>query len=157
MCCCPDIVSYQHARNNLKYMVHQKYSNGRWIGLTLSECPGCLSYFHFAPFLFVMALLFCSILAFLGLPLFLYVLLAVYGMFDIVNTVGCCTMKNVKPQFVLLPFIFPMLHIAYGIGTIVGLIQIPSWQKSIKNSNAKEKIEKVRRKVIQNTLKPEER
>ncbi len=32
MCCCPDIVSYQHARNNLKYMVHQKYSNGRWIG-----------------------------------------------------------------------------------------------------------------------------
>ena len=66
-------------------------------------------------------------------------------------------MKNVQPQFVLLPFIFPMLHIAYGIGTIVGLIQIPSWQKSIKNSNAKEKIEKVRRKVIQNTLKPEER
>ena len=157
MCCCPDIVSYQHARNNLKYMVHQKYSNGRWIGLTLSECPGCLSYFHFAPFLFVMALLSCSILAFLGLPLFLYVLLAIYGMFDIVNTVGCCTMKNVQPQFVLLPFIFPMLHIAYGIGTIVGLIQIPSWQKSIKNSNAKEKIEKVRRKVIQNTLKPEER
>lgn len=157
MCCCPDIVSYQHARNNLKYSVHQKYSNGRWIGLTLSECPGCLSYFHFAPFLFVMALLSCSILAFLGLPLFLYVLLAIYGMFDIVNTVGCCTMKNVQPQFVLLPFIFPMLHIAYGIGTIVGLIQIPSWQKSIKNSNAKEKIEKVRRKVIQNTLKPEER
>ena len=69
MCCCPDIVSNQHARNNLKYMVHQKYSNGRWIGLTLSECPGCLSYFHFAPFLFVMALLFCSILAFLGLQL----------------------------------------------------------------------------------------
>ena len=104
-----------------------------------------------------MALLSCSILAFIGLPLFLYVLLAIYGMFDIVNTVGCCTMKNVQPQFVLLPFIFPMLHIAYGIGTIVGLIQIPSWQKSIKNSNAKEKIEKVRRKVIQNTLKPEER
>ena len=81
-------------------MIRQKYSNGRWIGLTLSECPGCLSYFHFAPFLFVMALLGCSVLAFLGLPLFLYILLIIYGMFDIVNAVGCCTMKNVQPQFV---------------------------------------------------------
>ena len=41
----------------------QIYSNGRWIGLTVSECPGCLSYFHFAPFLFVLMILFCSILA----------------------------------------------------------------------------------------------
>ena len=119
-------------------MIRQKYSNGRWIGLTLSECPGCLSYFHFAPFLFVMALLGCSVLAFLGLPLFLYILLIIYGMFDIVNAVGCCTMKNVQPQFVFLPFIFPLLHVAYGIGTIVGLIQIPSWRKKIKNSGAKE-------------------
>ena len=49
MCCCPDIISYQHSRNTLKNMVRQKYSNGRWIGLTVSECPGCLSYFHFVP------------------------------------------------------------------------------------------------------------
>ena len=40
-----------------------------------------------------MALLGCSVLAFLGLPLFLYILLIIYGMFDIVNAVGCCTMK----------------------------------------------------------------
>ena len=152
MCCCPDIISYQHSRNDLHGMIRQKYSNGRWIGLTLSECPGCLSYFHFAPFLFVMALLGCSVLAFLGLPLFLYILLIIYGMFDIVNAVGCCTMKNVQPQFVFLPFIFPFLHVAYGIGTIVGLIQIPSWRKKIKNSGAKEHIEKVKRKIRENTL-----
>ena len=152
MCCCPDIISYQHSRNDLHGMIRQKYSNGRWIGLTLSECPGCLSYFHFAPFLFVMALLGCSVLAFLGLPLFLYILLIIYGMFDIVNAVGCCTMKNVQPQFVFLPFIFPLLHVAYGIGTIVGLIQIPSWRKKIKNSGAKEHIEKVKRKIRENTL-----
>lgn len=157
MCCCPDIISYQHTRNNLKYMIYQKYSNGRWIGLTTSECPGCLSYFHFAPFAFVVSLVLCIILALLGFPLFLYVLLALYGMFDIVNTVGCCTMKNVQPQFVLLPFIFPMLHLAYGYGTIVGLIQIPFWQKQIKNSDAQARIEKVKVKIRKNTLKPEQR
>lgn len=153
LCCCPDIISYQHSRNNLKDMIRQKYSNGRWIGLTLSECPGCLSYFHFAPFAFVMMIILCSIIAALGFPILLYTLLLVYGMFDIVNAVGCFTMKNLQPQFVFLPFIFPILHVSYGIGTIVGLIQIPSWQKKIKNSRAKEHIEKVKRKIAKNTVK----
>lgn len=153
LCCCPDIISYQHSRNNLKDMIRQKYSNGRWIGLTVSECPGCLSYFHFAPFAFVMMLIFCGILALFGYPLLLYVLLCVYGMFDLVNAVGCLTMKNIQPQFVLLPFIFPILHISYGIGTIVGLIQIPSWKKKLKNSKAKMNVEKVKEKIAKNAIK----
>lgn len=153
LCCCPDIISYQHSRNNLKDMIRQKYSNGRWIGLTLSECPGCLSYFHFAPFAFVMMIILCSIIAALGFPILLYTLLIVYGMFDIVNAVGCFTMKNLQPQFALLPIIFPILHVSYGVGTIIGLIQIPFWQKKIKNSHAKEHIEKVKRKIAKNTIK----
>ena len=153
LCCCSDIISYQHSRNNLKDMIRQKYSNGRWIGLTLSECPGCLSYFHFAPFAFVMMIIICSIIAALGFPILLYTLLLVYGMFDIVNAVGCFTMKNLQPQFIFLPLIFPILHVSYGIGTIVGLIQIPFWQKKIKNSHAKEHIEKVKRKIAKNTIK----
>ena len=152
LCCCPDIISYQHSRNNLKDMIRQKYSNGRWIGLTLSECPGCLSYFHFAPIAFVMMITISSIIALLGFPILLYTLLLVYGMFDIVNTVGCFTTKNLQPQFALLPIIFPILHVSYGIGTIVGLLQIPSWQKKIKNSRAKEHIEKVKRKIAKNTI-----
>lgn len=152
MCCCPDIISYQHSRNNLKDMIRQKYSNGRWIGLTVSECPKCLSYFHFVPFLFVMSLIFLSLLAYAGHPMLLYILITVYGMFDIVNTVGCMTMKNVQPQFFLLPIIFPALHISYGIGTIVGLIQTPMWQKKLKRSPAKARIEKVKEKIAENTL-----
>jgi hypothetical protein len=152
MCCCPDIISYQHSRNTLKNMVRQKYSNGRWIGLTVSECPGCLSYFHFAPFIFVVALIALIILAIFGHPFLLYILLIIYGMFDFVNTVGCCTVKNMQPQFVLLPFIFPLLHVAYGVGTIVGLLQIPFWRRKIRNSHAKEHIEKVKRKVIKHTV-----
>ena len=155
MCCCPDIISYQHSRNNLKDMIRQKYSNGKWIGLTVSECPGCLSYFHFVPFAFVMALLGSAVFALFGIPMFLYLILLLYGMFDLVNAVGCCTTKNVQPQFILLPIIFPILHVSYGIGTIVGLIQIPFWQKKIKNSSAKAHIEKVKRKVAKNTVNAE--
>ncbi len=153
LCCCPDIISYQHSRNNLKDMIRQKYSNGKWIGLTLSVCPGCLSYFHFAPFLFLTALVFCGILAALGFPILLYTLLLLYGMFDLVNAVGCCTMKNIQPQFVLLPVIFPILHISYGVGTAVGLLLIPRWKKKLKSSNAQSRIEKVKRKIANNTIK----
>lgn len=151
MCCCPDIISYQHSRNTLKHMIRQKYGNGKWIGLTLSECPGCLSYFHFAPFVFVVMLI-CSIaLACFGYPFALQILLVLYAMFDFVNSVSCCTLKNIQPQFILLPLIFPLLHIAYGIGTIVGLIQIPFWQRKIKNSSSKAHIEEVKRAVAENT------
>lgn len=153
MCCCPDIISYQHARNNLKDMIRQKYSNGKWIGLTVSECSGCLSYFHFVPFVFVMSLILGSVLAFFGVPQLLYLILIFYGMFDIVNTVGCCTTKNIHFQFAFLPIIFPLLHVSYGIGTIVGLLEIPFWQRKIKNSPAKAHIEKVKRKVEKNTIK----
>ena len=151
MCCCPDIISYQHSRNTLKHMIRQKYGNGKWIGLTLSVCPGCLSYFHFAPFLFVMMLAVCGVLACFGHGFALMVLLILYGMFDFVNSVSCCTLKNIQPQFALLPLIFPLLHVAYGIGTIVGLAEIPVWQKKIKTSDAKERIELVRQKVRENT------
>ena len=152
MCCCPDIISYQHSRNTLKHMIKQKFGNGKWIGLTLSECPGCLSYFHFAPFLFVMMLAVTIFLAVLGHSFALKVLLVLYGMFDFVNSVSCCTLKNIQPQFILLPVIFPLLHVAYGVGTIVGLIQIPFWQRKIKNSGSKERIELVQQKVAENTV-----
>ena len=153
ICQSDDIISYQNIRPDLSGMLGQKYGNGKWIGLTLSECPGCLSYFHFAPFLFVMMLVACTVLAFYGTSLPLLVLLVLYAMFDFVNSVSCCTLKNMQPQFALLPFIFPLLHVAYGIGTIVGLAEIPFWQKKIKSSDYQARIDEVKRKVAENTEK----
>lgn len=153
MCCCPDIISYQHSRNDLRGMIRQKYANGKWIGLTVSVCPGCISYFHFVPFAFVMMLIGCLVLAAFGFPLFLNLLLSLYLMFDMVNTVGVFTTKNIQPQFFLLPFIFPLLHISYGLGTISGLLQIPFWRRKISKSRANAHIEKVKRKVKKNSEK----
>lgn len=150
LCCCPDIISYQMTRNTLKDMIRQKYGNGKWIGLTLGVCKGCLSYFHFVPFLFVMAILGSVLFAFWGLPIFLIALGCVYGMFDIVNTVSCFITREIHPQFLLLPLLFPLLHIVYGVGTIVGLIRLPFWKRSLDGS-AEKKIEEVRQAVINNT------
>lgn len=132
ICFNPEIISYQHTRNTLKSMIKQKFSNGLWIGLTLSEAPKCLSYYHFAPFLFVSALLCTAVIALLGYPLLFEILLLLYSMFDFVNTVSCFTMRDIQPQFFLLPFLFPLMHISYGLGTIVGILDIPFWKHKLK-------------------------
>jgi glycosyltransferase involved in cell wall biosynthesis len=132
LCFNPEIISYQHTRSNLKSMIKQKFGNGKWIGLTLSVSPFCLSYYHFVPFLFVGALFVLGILALCGFPLLFEILILLYSMFDFVNTVSCFTMREIQPQFFLLPFLFPLLHLAYGFGTIVGILQIPFWKKELK-------------------------
>lgn len=143
LCSCPDIISYQHTRNNLKDMIRQKYNNGLWIGLTTGISIKCLSYFHFVPFVFVMSFILCCILAAIGCPTPLILLSCLYGMFDIVNSVASFTMKKVQPQFLLLPIIFPILHFAYGIGTIVGLVKMPFWRKNLTD-DADLRIEEVK-------------
>lgn len=153
LCCCPDIISYQHTRSRLRDMIKQKFSNGKWIGLTVATCPKCLSYYHFAPMIFVGLIAICLGLACFGCILPIQILLILYAMFDIVNTVGCFATKTIQPQFILLPFIFPILHISYGIGTYAGLLKIPFWKKKHNDELADKQIEKVKSKVKKNTKK----
>ena len=53
---------------------------------------------------------------------------------NILMTFG--SVKNEKKQIgqVLLPIIFFLLHIAYGVGTLVGLIQMPFKRKGMFHS-----------------------
>lgn len=152
LCCCPDIISYQMTRNHLKDMIRQKYGNGKWIGLTLGVCRQCLNSFHFVPLLFVLAILGSVLFAAFDIPFFIIALGILYGMFDIVNTVTCFITRKIQPQFILLPLLFPLLHIVYGVGTIVGLLKLPFWKKKLDDS-AEKQIEEVKQAIIKNTKK----
>ena len=59
--------------------------------------------------------------------------------------------QTIQPQFFLLPIIFPILHIAYGIGTYAGLLKIPFWKKKHKQEFAESQINKVKDQVKVNT------
>lgn len=117
----PNIVSYHHVRNTLKGMVKQKYGNGKWIGITMKYCSKCFSIYHFVPLLFVLALIVSISLAIFGIPILLYLLLGAYALFNIVNLVIIIVQNGFNIQYLLLPFIFLILHCSYGWGTIVGL------------------------------------
>ncbi len=120
----PNIVSYRFTRDTLKGLIKQKYNNGKWIGITMKYCPKCFSMYHFAPLAFVLALIISIIFALLKIPILLLDLIGVYTLFNILNLMIIIFNNGFSIQYILLPFIFFILHISYGFGTLVGLLKI---------------------------------
>ncbi len=125
----PNIITYRYARSSLLDMVKQKYNNGKWIGITMRYCPQCFSSYHFVPFLFVLSLILCIILALFHIIIPLYLIIGLYTMFNI-TTLGFIIIQNgFHLQYLLLPSIFLLLHLSYGIGTARGLLKAISIKK----------------------------
>ena len=121
LCYDPRIVSYQYMRNNFSRMIRQKYGNGYWIGQTLKVCPGCISVYHLVPFAFVAAILATGALAALGVWQLAALMWALYGAFAVLNTVVSVAQSGFHISDLLMPVLFLILHIAYGVGTCMGL------------------------------------
>lgn len=132
-CFDPQIISYQYARSSLKRMIKQKYGNGYWVGITLGVCPGCISLFHLVPLAFVLAILGTSVLSAFGLWQLGALMWGIYASVAMTMMV-LATIKSEKHNeyFLLLPLLFFLLHLSYGIGTLIGIIKLPVWLKQQK-------------------------
>ncbi len=136
LCYSPEIVFYQHTRNTLFKMLKQKFLNGYWIGKTMGISPKCFCLFHFVPFAFVIGIIFTSVLAFLGYPALFYLMFCAYFLLTFAITVFE-TIKKFNPFNLLLPLIFLLLHLSYGVGTLIGIIVLPFWIASLKRGVTK--------------------
>lgn len=139
LCYDPSIISYQQVRSTLRQLIKQKYGNGYWIGLTLKICPYCFSIYHFIPLCFVMSILVTALLAALDItkiPLFAVGM--VYCAVDIIMSVLAIIKDKFHLYYLLLPIIFLILHLSYGIGTLMGILSIPFWKEEHNGQNKKE-------------------
>lgn len=119
----PEIVSYHTARKTLRGQLRQKWGNGYWIGRTMHIQPHCFAPRHLIPALFVLALLFLSILAFwCAWPL--AALAALYAVLDVAFAVQSAFSQPLGRALcvICLPILFPVVHIVYGTGTLLGLL-----------------------------------
>ena len=119
----PDIVSYHAARATMRGQLRQKWGNGYWIGRTMRIQPRCFAPRHLIPALFVLALLAgLLLLPISAWPLLL--LLSAYLACDLVFAVrGALSQETGKLLALLtLPFLFPAVHVVYGVGTLAGLL-----------------------------------
>ncbi len=133
ICMSEKIYSQYQTRNSLKGMLKQKFGNGKWIGITAKLSPKIFSLYHFIPFVFVVFALACAVLFgisftelvpnWLGLPFICGV--GLYLMIDLLLTFKSCSDYKEWRAIFMLPFLFPLLHFAYGFGTVCGLILSP--------------------------------
>lgn len=127
----PDIVFYQHTRSTLFKMLKQKFLNGYWIGKTMGINPKCFSLFHFVPFAFIIGIIISSALCFFAFPWLAIAMWTAY--FALIFAITAFeTIKKFRITNILLPAIFLLLHVSYGIGTLIGLIVMPFWCLAVK-------------------------
>ncbi|WP_019242606.1 MULTISPECIES: glycosyltransferase family 2 protein [Bacillus] len=126
-----DIISYQYVRSNLFKMIKQKSANGYWIGLTVGVCPRCLSLFHFIPLAFILGIVLTTFFAICGSLIPAMMMWIVYCLMAIFMTV--LTVRNDNRSFThyILPIVYFLLHLSYGLGTLVGIIKLPFWMKKL--------------------------
>lgn len=128
-----DILSYQYTRPTLKRMLKQKYSNGYWIGKVSHVYPKAFSIFHFVPLAFVLAIIF-SLCMIPITSIFIILLSSVYFLFTILITIMTIINNKFNITILLMPIILFLIHIYYGVGTLVGLIKGFSWKKEYYSS-----------------------
>ena len=119
----PEIISYHAARSTMRGQLRQKWGNGYWIGRTMRIQPRCFAPRHLVPAAFVIALVCCLLLA----PLCVWPLLLLLGAYlacDLLFTIKGAASQEMGRLLALvtLPFLFPAVHVIYGVGTIAGLL-----------------------------------
>lgn len=142
LCMSPDIKSYQYIRPTLRKMCRQKFGNGYWIGLTAGVCPECLSLYYFVPFAFVGGILLTTVLTAIGFPWLAVLMWGMYWLLAV--TMAVLAVRGTKKSGfqLLLPVLFFLLHISYGIGTWIGLVKMPFWRRDHKTCPSVERVKK---------------
>lgn len=91
----------------------------------LSFCTICICAGHFVDF-------------YLGGVWSSYVGLVLMWSAYVLLILACTVTELIKSDFsiakLLLPFVFLLLHVSYGVGTLVGLIDMPFWVKKVKKA-----------------------
>lgn len=121
----PEIKSYYFTRSTIKGFMRQAFRNGKWNIITLNWQKEALSLRHMIPCIFVFSLLFNLLISFyvkkwfyiLEFELILYLLGVIIATLKIVK-------HNGLKYLLTTPLLFPILHISYGIGSLVGIIKL---------------------------------
>ena len=120
----PEIVCTYFSRDTLKANVKQMYANGKSIGHLFYIDKDSIGLRHLVPVLFVTGLIVGLIISLVWHP-FIWIYLAgilFYLLCALTAAIkACITESSYKYIFPLLP-LFPSVHIAYGLGTIAGLV-----------------------------------
>jgi glycosyltransferase involved in cell wall biosynthesis len=116
-----DISLTYFCRSTLSGILKQSYENGKWNIITSKLCPGTMSLRHFIPLMFTLSLIGLPILGFIHSLFNLILLFELILYFGITSIVSLKVAENLK-ETAMLVLLFPLFHISYGLGSLVGLL-----------------------------------
>lgn len=118
-----DIHLSYYCRDSIKGISTMARKNGMWNIITMKLCPGSMGLRHFIPFLFTISVLGLGLLGFIH-PLFAMLLGAEMSLYLLLDVVFSIKQANSVKEFFALMILFPIFHIAYGIGSMVGITKL---------------------------------
>lgn len=114
----PEITSFYYPRDTLSSLFRQYYQYGLYKPLVLKKIPDSIKFRHLVPALFALYLIslpICFLITLWLIPLILYFLTLLISI----------SKANINAQIKKYLFlVFPALHIAYGMGFIIGFINL---------------------------------
>lgn len=118
-----DIHLSYYCRDSIKGISTMARKNGMWNIITMKMCPGSMGVRHFIPFFFVISVLGLGILGIIHslFWILLGVELALYFILDVLFSIKQAT--NTKEFFTLI-MLFPIFHVTYGIGSMLGIMKL---------------------------------
>ena len=118
-----DIHLSYYCRDSIKGIADMARKNGMWSIITMKLCHGAMGARHFIPFFFVISIIGLGCLGFFFKPFWwiLSVELCLYLMLDIRFSLKI--MSSIKELFLIF-ILFPIFHISYGYGSLVGIVKL---------------------------------
>lgn len=129
-----DINIKYHPRNTISKLVKMAYSNGKWNIFTTYLVPGSMKIRHFIPLIFVISILFGILCIVLNNKLFTRLFICEMILYFILDLYFSLKSENLYKGFFKL-IIFPLFHISYGMGSIMGFIKILKERKAKYEEN----------------------
>lgn len=122
----PDTYCTYLARETYRALAKNNYQNGMWNILTVyyTNAMDSLSLRHFIPLLFVLGLVVPSLLGFIWWPFSMLSGLILVLYFLLVSIISLKAFMNKKVNVFYMVLTFFVLHISYGVGSLVGLKRV---------------------------------
>ncbi len=121
----PDVECTYYARENFKALAKNNFSNGKWNILTAyyTKTLNSLSLRHFVPLIFLLSLLIPTLVAFFA-PQLIYLALLSLGSYLALVIMLSLKLRDKENSFFYLLASFLVLHLSYGIGSLIGIFSV---------------------------------
>ena len=126
----PEAECNYFARENYSLLSKNNYGNGKWNILTvfITKTFSSLSIRHFIPLFFLLSILLPLFISFIWFP-FIYLSLLSFLFYTLAMAYFSIKLKSKSPNIFFNLMTFYVLHLSYGMGSLVGVFQIPFQKK----------------------------